>query len=95
MRVRIAQATSTSSATSDPEPMYGVDILDSVRDGTRTRSDTLVGSDDKDNLSPTEKQTIDKIGEALARLGRNKRVGLGVKEKREFVRAWAKSHKLL
>lgn len=51
-------------------------------------ADTLI--DDEDGLEPEEKKLLDKVAEDLARLGRVKRVGLGVKEKEEFVRAWAK-----
>ena len=36
---------------------------------------------------------LDKIGESLARLGRVKRVSLGVKEKIEFVRAWTRQRR--
>jgi hypothetical protein len=35
-------------------------------------------------------QMLDRVGEGLARLGRVKRVGLGVDEKRQFVMMWSK-----
>lgn len=38
-----------------------------------------------------EKALLDQVGESLARLGRVKRVGLGVKEKQDFVRMWSKT----
>ena len=41
-------------------------------------------------LRPEEKAMLDKVGEALARLGRVKRVAIGVREKIEFVKVWAK-----
>lgn len=41
-------------------------------------------------LRPEEKAVLDKVGEALARLGRVKRVAIGVGEKIEFVRVWEK-----
>ena len=37
-----------------------------------------------------ERKVLDRVGDALARLGRSQRVGLGVQEKRAFVKAWAK-----
>ena len=43
--------------------------------------------------SGAEKKVLDKIGEALARLGRVKRVGLGVREKMGFVRAWTRKRR--
>ena len=39
-------------------------------------------------LDEEEKHVQDRIGEALARLGRVKRVGVGVREKVDFVRMW-------
>lgn len=83
MRVRIAQATSTNTSSE-------TNFLDALQDDTRSSSETLVEMND-DGLSPDERRVLDKVGEALARLGRNKRVGLGVKEKQEFVKAWNKS----
>ncbi|KAL4933326.1 lysophosphatidic acid acyltransferase LOA1 [Aspergillus undulatus] len=40
------------------------------------------------NVTPAEKNLLDAIGESLARLGRVKRVGLGVSSKVAFVQAW-------
>lgn len=44
-------------------------------------------------ITPAEKGLLDNVGEALARLGRVKRVGLGVKEKQDFVRMWTKTRR--
>lgn len=44
-------------------------------------------------ITPAEKALLDDVGEALARLGRVKRVGLGVKEKQDFVRMWTKTRR--
>ena len=41
-------------------------------------------------LRPVEKDLLDHVGDSLARLGRVKRVGLGVQEKRDFVRMWTR-----
>ncbi|KAK3702183.1 Lysophosphatidic acid:oleoyl-CoA acyltransferase 1 [Vermiconidia calcicola] len=43
---------------------------------------------DGEGLSEQEKRLLDAVADALARLGRVKRVGLGAAEKEEFVRAW-------
>ena len=43
------------------------------------------------SISKDEKAFLDKIAEALARLGRVKRVGLDVKDKIDFVAMWATS----
>lgn len=44
-------------------------------------------------IAPAEKALLDNVGESLARLGRVKRVGLGVKEKQDFVRMWTKTRR--
>nr|POE59303.1 acyl-coa ligase azaf [Quercus suber] len=46
--------------------------------------------DDEDDLSPTERQVLDAVADSLARLGRVKRVDLGVEQKSKFVHAWNK-----
>jgi hypothetical protein len=46
------------------------------------------GGGDKGDVSPDEQEVLDRVGEDLARLGRVKRVGLGVEEKIEFVKVW-------
>ena len=56
-------------------------------------SDTLLSSEDADNMNVAEKRVLHKVAEALARLGRVKRVGLGVKDKDEFVKAWTKQRR--
>lgn len=56
-------------------------------------SDTLLGSEDAESMNAAEKRVLDKVAEALARLGRVKRVGLGVKDKDEFIKAWTKQRR--
>jgi hypothetical protein len=45
------------------------------------------GYEDGD-VSADEQQVLDRVAEDLARLGRVKRVGLGVEEKIEFLKVW-------
>ena len=59
-------------------------------DDRASSSDTLLGSEDAETINAAEKRVLDKVAEALARIGRVKRVGLGVKEKHEFVKVWNK-----
>ena len=40
-----------------------------------------------------EKKVLDRVADALARLGRVKRVGLGVKDKDGFVKAWTRQQR--
>ena len=93
MRVRIAQATSTSPTAQSPDKGYSGSFMDSPGGYRSSSSETLMASEIDDGLGPEERRVLDKIGETLARLGRNKRVGLGVKEKLGFVKTWSRSHK--
>lgn len=51
------------------------------------------GSLDEKALAPEEQDLLDNVGDSLARLGRVKRVGLGVQEKKDFVRMWTKTRR--
>lgn len=41
-------------------------------------------------ISEDEQKVLERVAEDLARLGRVKRVGLGVKDKVEFLKVWGK-----
>lgn len=47
----------------------------------------------EEDLTPDEKRVLDRVGEDLARLARNKRVGLTLRDKIAFVEAWNKGRK--
>lgn len=47
----------------------------------------------EESMAAEEKGVLEWVGEALARLGRVKRVALGVKEKSDFVRAWKRKRR--
>lgn len=67
-----------------------VDVLNS--DSTASDASTLIGSEDSEGPGTREERAfLDKIAEALARLGRVKRVGLGVNDKDDFIAMWTKS----
>ena len=53
----------------------------------------VVNDDPSDSLTNEEKALLDYVGDALARLGRVKRVGLSIQDKQEFVRMWTKSQR--
>ncbi|KZF21656.1 hypothetical protein L228DRAFT_157045 [Xylona heveae TC161] len=93
IRVRIAESVYNTSQ--DPLPpaknSYATNYLDTLQAEDRaSSSDTLTGSDSGAELTSEERNLLDKVGEALARLGRVKRVALGVREKNDFVKAWSK-----
>lgn len=57
-------------------------------------AETLVGNEEVDDrMTVEEKAFLDRIAEALARLGRVKRVGLGVRDKQDFIKMWTKTNK--
>lgn len=80
-----ARATGTDTVAKNSYETNFFDTAD-IGDG----SDTLVGDGDDadDGLTAEERRVLDRVAEDLARLGRVKRVGLGVKEKIEFVKVW-------
>ena len=78
IRVRIAEPTSNTSKATNGVSTAPVDEV-SILGGTET-----AGSD----ITLEEQRVLDRIGEALARLGRNKRVGLTLRDKAAFVKAW-------
>ncbi|KAJ6114009.1 hypothetical protein N7523_007326 [Penicillium sp. IBT 18751x] len=86
IRVRIAEAVTiarnpldTPPARSTRKSTYNTNYLDTL--------DELTAGGE----AVVEKAMLDHVGESLARMGRVKRVGLGVKEKQDFVRMWSKT----
>ena len=71
---------------------YSTNYFDEMQ-ASLSSSDTLVGSDGE-GVSSEERRVLDRVAEDLARLGRVKRVGLGVQEKMEFLKAWGKTRKI-
>ncbi|TVY33735.1 putative lysophosphatidic acid:oleoyl-CoA acyltransferase [Lachnellula subtilissima] len=95
IRVRIAEVVYNTSKPTDAEKKdrYLTNFMDTLGEdsATTSSSDTLTSlSDQAGEVNVEEKRVLDKVGEALARLGRVKRVGLTVKDKAEFVESWSK-----
>lgn len=67
------------------------DVLDEVR--ASKEGATSSSAKVEINLSPAEKNLLDIVGESLARLGRGKRVGLGVADKLVFVKEWERTNR--
>lgn len=98
IRIRIAEAVlSTSldqqSGSSGKTSTFKTNYFDSLTDDAASSADTLVGDESEGLITREEKAFLDKIGEALARLGRVKRVALGVREKQDFVKSWTRSRR--
>lgn len=92
IRIRVAEAVPpvAHAAPSARVSSYNTNYLDTL-DNAGSDADTLVGSEELEPITKEEKAFLDKIAESLARLGRIKRVGLGVKDKEDFVAAWTRS----
>lgn len=105
IRIRVAEAVYNTSKTPPAKDfavaakvssVYATNHFDTLGSdgGISSDADTLVGSggeEQEPSMTREEKAFLDKVAEALARLGRVKRVGLGVKEKAEFIDMWATS----
>ncbi|KAJ4389278.1 Lysophosphatidic acid:oleoyl-CoA acyltransferase 1 [Gnomoniopsis smithogilvyi] len=81
MRIRIADAIYNTAGM-----VNGV----SESSGVETRSGARARGSEVDEVSFEEQRVLDRVAETLARLGRNKRVGLTVTDKAKFVEAWKK-----
>lgn len=95
IRVRIAEVVYNTGQVTDAEKKdrYLTNHLDILGEDSALTSSTEIltsVSSQAEEVRPYEKKTLDKVGEALARLGRVKRVGLTVKDKAAFVQAWSK-----
>jgi hypothetical protein len=101
IRVRIADAVYNTAAAGTREiagkpSSYETNFFDDMKFGDSMRTaEAPVGDDNVEALDADERKILDRIGEDLARLGRVKRVGLGVKDKQDFVKVWLKTRKVL
>lgn len=86
IRVRIAEST-TNNAMSSAH-------LDMMHEDRASSSDNLLGSEEGENSSYVEKKVLERVSAALARLGKARTVGLGVKDKVGFVNAYTKNARL-
>jgi hypothetical protein len=94
--VRIAEVvynTSKPTELSEKREKFLTNILDSLGEDSATTSSTETLGSLSDETNVEEKRVLDKVGEALARLGRVKRVGLTVRDKTAFVEAWSRRKK--
>ena len=89
IRVRIAEYVMNGRTAMDAPPAR------STRKSTYNTNylDILDQEAAPGEITASEQAFLDQVGESLARLGRVKRVGLGVKEKQDFVRMWSKTRR--
>lgn len=67
---------------------YETNFFDAIQLGEKLSNSEAKDVSEYGDLTSEERRVLDRIGEDLARLGRVKRVGLGVAEKEKFINAW-------
>lgn len=83
MRIRIAEAVyNTSGAVNGVGEASGVDVP------ARSEAGRAGAGEEPTKITAEERRVLDRVAENLARLGRNKRVGLTIEDKAKFVEAW-------
>ena len=82
IRVRIAESVTKASLGAVPGEL-------AFDEGTSS-SDTLLGSEHGNNATVAEMRLLERVATALARLGKSKRLGLGVRDKMGFSSAYSK-----
>lgn len=98
IRVRIAEHVTTGGTVGAAGKIeVETSLLKDSRKSASNSFNTLQGNTSAEGsdaaLTREQKALLDYVGDALARLGRVKRVGLGVKEKQDFVKMWTKSNR--
>ncbi|KAI9887120.1 MAG: hypothetical protein M1823_001027 [Watsoniomyces obsoletus] len=104
IQVRIAECVYHSSR--HPTPLTGpgksfasnlLETLQTDELATSSSTDTLTSTDEPragHEQSAEERKVLDRVSEALARLGRAKRVALGPRDKIVFVESWKRRHRI-
>jgi 1-acyl-sn-glycerol-3-phosphate acyltransferase len=94
IRVRIAEVVYNTSKPDVLEKKDGkkylVNVLDQLVGDDAMMSSTETLTSLSDDVNPEERRVLDRVGEALARLGRVKRVGLTLKDKVAFIETWSR-----
>lgn len=88
IRVRIAASVSIGAYSPKHKGPYPQGYLGAPQDDTASSTDTLLGSEEGEGMGVDEKKVLDVVAEALARMGRVKRVGLSLEDKASFIKAW-------
>ncbi|KAL6235309.1 hypothetical protein BDW75DRAFT_209843 [Aspergillus navahoensis] len=98
IRVRIAEPVTMAGSGNDmtermKKSNYDTNYFDRLDEvSARKGGADSAGDKVEIDLSPTEKNLLDTVGDALARLGRVRRVGLGVADKIDFLEEWRKTN---
>jgi len=86
--------TDSPNSKASPRPVSGRNGFETNFFDTLQASPTQKGlNDGEDGQTELERRALDAVADGLARLGRVKRVNLGVEEKAGFIEAWTKGGK--
>ena len=85
---RAGRANSATSSSSNSG--YETNYFDTFAPSAANEDQRGDSHPDADGLVEPERRVLDMLADSLARLGRVKRVGLGVREKARFVEVWRK-----
>lgn len=88
IRVRIAEGVKVeedSASAPGRKSTYDANYLDTL--------DQKNGGSEEAGITGSEQALLDHVADSMARLGRVKRVGLGVHEKKDFVRMWTRTRR--
>ena len=83
-------AKSSSRASTGRKTGFESNFFDTLQSSPAEKVAGDEGEEGDEEMSEQEGRVLDAVSDTLARLGRVKRVGLGVEEKRGFVDAWWK-----
>jgi hypothetical protein len=98
IRVRIAEAVYVPNSRAsglDGSNSLGIsfdnDINQEAIGVSFSSAETLTNEERESGLNASERKVLNQVADDLARLGRAKRVGLGVHDKTNFVKMWTKT----
>lgn len=100
IRVRIAASTNNASGSITQGTAYDTNYFDTLHAGEMRERSVMtngIASSSEDEIEEVDEEgrkVLDHIGEALARLGRVKRVNLGVADKQRFTVTWSKHRRI-
>jgi 1-acylglycerol-3-phosphate O-acyltransferase len=86
IRVRIAEAVRVAERRKIGDEPDAWDVGE-----TFSSAETLTEDSGPSEMTGEDKKLLDRVADDLARLGRAKRVGLGVESKIAFIKAWTKT----
>ena len=83
-----SKSKSNGQTSTGAQTGYDTNFFDSEESSPVQKVSEDADADGQEDMSAQERRVLDAVADALARLGRVRRVGLGVEEKKQFIEAW-------